>query len=109
MPPPREPPRAGRREYHSGVGPEPPTGPTRNALMPIPFRYIHAWRLAIGLSSVCLLAACAGSPSGTPTPLATPTPSTSPTAAAASPSGRTLSASPAAQGYLVPIAGYEYV
>jgi len=78
--------------------------------MPIPFRYIHAWRLAIGLSSVCLLAACAGSPSGTPTPLATPTPSTSPTAAAAaSPSGGTLSVSPAAQAYLVPIAGYEYV
>jgi hypothetical protein len=62
-------------------------------------------RTAIGLASVCLLAACA---SASATPVATPTPSPTPTAVP-SPSGGTFSVSPAAQAYLLPLAGYEYV
>jgi hypothetical protein len=62
-------------------------------------------RTAIGLALVCLLAACA---SASATPVPTPTPSPTPTAIP-SPSGGTFSASRAAQSYLLPLAGYEYV
>jgi len=62
-------------------------------------------RTAIGLALVCLLAACA---SASATPVPTPTPSPNPTAIP-SPSGGTFYLSPAAQAYLLPLAGYEYM
>lgn len=62
----------------------------------------------IGLTFAPLLAACtAATPSPTPTP--TPTPSPTPTLAPPSPSAGTFSVSPAAQAYLVPLPGYDYV
>jgi len=79
--------------------------------MPAPASSRHwpLWRAGIGLALVFLLAACAGT-SATPTPVATPTVSSGPSSAAtASASGGTFSISPAAQAYLVPLAGYEYV
>ena len=62
-------------------------------------------RTVIGLASVCLLAACA---SASATPVPTPTPSPTPTVVPSA-SGGTFSVSPAAQAYLLPLAGYEYV
>jgi len=74
-------------------------------LAPAPTRHYPLSRAAIGLGSVCLLVACART-SATPVPTPTPTPTP---AAAASASGGTFSVSPAAQAYLVPLAGYEYL
>jgi hypothetical protein len=80
---------------------------TRIAIMPAPasVRENRRARAAIGLASVCLLAACANTSA---TPVSTPTPSPTPTPVP-SPSGGTFSVSPTAQAYLVPLAGYEYV
>lgn len=73
---------------------------TRISMMPVspPARHATRSRAVIGLASVCVLAACAGAPAPTPTP--TPT---------ASPTPGTVSVSPVAQAYLVPLHGYEYV
>ena len=80
---------------------------TRNPVMPKPHPGRHAKRsrAAIGVASVCILAACAGA-AATPTSTPTPTPTASPTV---SPTPGTVSVSPAAQAYLVPLDGYEYV
>ena len=79
---------------------------TRISMMPTspPSRHAARSRAAIGLASVFLLGACAGTttPTPTPTPTAPPTPTVSPTPG-------TVSVSPAAQAYLVPLDGYEYV
>src|SRR5438445_202639 len=81
--------------------------PTRIAIMPAAAhaREKRRVRTVIGLASVYLLAACA---SASATPVPTPTPSPTPTVVP-SPSGGTFSVSPAAQAYLLPLAGYEYV
>lgn len=78
--------------------------------MPAPTTSRHslAARAANGLASTCLLAACAGT-SATPTPVPTPTPTPTPTPVATATAGASFSVSPAAQAYLVPLAGYEYV
>jgi hypothetical protein len=55
----------------------------------------------MGVASACILAACSGT-NATPTPTPSPTPTASPAAAK-------VSISPAAQAYLVPLEGYEYV
>jgi hypothetical protein len=78
---------------------------TRNSILPASHRARLATssRAGIGLAFVLALAACAGTgatPSPTPSP--TPTPTVSPTPG-------TVSVSPAAQAYLVPLDGYEYV
>lgn len=80
---------------------------TRNPILPVSHaaRLATRSRAAIGVAFLCILAACTSSgtaPSPTPTATPTPTPTASPTPG-------TVFVSPAAEAYLVPLDGYEYV